>query len=191
MGSFIGYRLRGIDQVSRAIEDVKRVVELGGRGFLVYDAGLLWVLNEMRKVGELPKNVTFKLSAHCGHGNPASFKVLEMLGADSINPTRDLQLPMISAIRQAVKVPIDIHVDNPPASGGFIRTYESPEFVRIGSPTHLKTGNSVMPAHGTLPSTNEGKRMAEQAWLCVHIVKKYYPQAIQSKAGAKGLAIPK
>lgn len=118
MGSFIGYRLRGMDQVSRAIEDVKRIVELGGRGFLVYDEGLLWVLNEMRKAGELPKNVTFKLSAHCGHGNPASLKVLEILSADSINPTRDLQLPMISAIRQAVKVPIDIHVDNPPASGG-------------------------------------------------------------------------
>lgn len=72
-----------------------------------------------------------------------------------------------------------------------MRTYESPEFVRIGSPIHLKTGNSVVPAHGALPGANEGRRMAEQAWLCVHTVKKYYAQATQSKAGAKGLAIPK
>ncbi|MEM2687836.1 MAG: peptidase, partial [Thermoproteota archaeon] len=135
----IGYRLRGMEQVVRAVEDVKRAVELGCRGILVYDEGLLWLLNEMRKDGELPKDLSFKLSAHCGHGNPVSFKVLEMLGADSINPVRDLTLPMIAAIRQAVKVPIDVHVDNPASTGGMIRTYEAPEMVRIGAPIHLKT----------------------------------------------------
>jgi len=46
---------------------------------------MLWVVNEMRKAGELPRDIKFKLSAHCGHGNPASFKLLESLGADSIN----------------------------------------------------------------------------------------------------------
>ncbi len=187
----IGYRLRGMEQVVRAVEDVKRAVELGCRGILVYDEGLLWLLNEMRKDGELPKDLSFKLSAHCGHGNPVSFKVLEMLGADSINPVRDLTLPMIAAIRQAVKVPIDVHVDNPASTGGMIRTYEAPEMVRIGAPIHLKTGNSVLEKHGMLTTKEDGVKMAIQAVLVDRMIKRYYPEAVQSKKGAKGLAIPK
>lgn len=34
------YRLRGMEQAVRGIEDVKRVLELGGRGFVIYDEGL-------------------------------------------------------------------------------------------------------------------------------------------------------
>jgi hypothetical protein len=187
----IGYRLRGMEQVVRAVEDVKRAIELGCRGILVYDEGLLWLLNEMRKDGEIPKDMSFKLSAHCGHGNPVSFKVLEMLGADSINPIRDLSLPMIAAIRQSVKVPIDIHVDNPASTGGMIRTYEAPDMARIGAPIHLKTGNSALVSHGVPTTKDEGVRMAIQAVLVDRMIKKYYPEAVQSKKGTKGLAIPK
>lgn len=50
-GVRIGYRLRGMEQVVRAIEDVKRAVSAGCRGILVYDEGLLWTLNELRKAG--------------------------------------------------------------------------------------------------------------------------------------------
>ena len=82
----MGYRLRGEEQIVRAIEDVKRAARLGCRGFLVYDEGCLWVLNQMRKAGEIPSDCHFKISAHAGHGNPASAKLLESIGADSINP---------------------------------------------------------------------------------------------------------
>lgn len=190
MGSWIGYRLRGVDQLIRAIEDIRRGIELGCRGFLIYDEGLLWLLGQMRKDGELPQEIKLKLSAHCSHGNPASAKLLETIGADSFNPCRDLQLPMIAALRQTLTIPIDIHTDNPPASGGFIRTYEAPELVRIGAPIHLKCGNSVIPAHGALPTEREGERMAEQAWLVVNMVKRYMPDAVQSRQGAEGIAIP-
>jgi hypothetical protein len=71
--------LRGMEQVLRAIEDIRRGYELGCRGFLVYDEGMLWVVNEMRKAGELPKEIVYKCSAHLGHCNPASFKLLENL----------------------------------------------------------------------------------------------------------------
>jgi len=190
-GGRIGYRLRGMEQIVRAVEDVKRATDLGIRGILVYDEGCLWLLNEMRKEGEIPRDTKFKLSAHCGHANPVSFKILEMLGADSINPVRDLTLPMIAAIRQAVKVPIDIHVDNPKSTGGMIRTYEAPELVRIGAPIHLKAGNSALATHGLPTTEREGVQMAKQAVLVYRIVKKYYPEAIQSKKGAADLAIPK
>ena len=59
-GRVIAYRLRGQEQIVRAIEDVKRIADLGIRGALVYDEGLLWVLDEMRKAGELPANMKFK-----------------------------------------------------------------------------------------------------------------------------------
>ncbi|MBC7319938.1 peptidase, partial [bacterium] len=162
-GVRVSYRLRGMEQVIRAVEDIKRAVDCGIRGILIYDEGLLWLVNEMRKAGKLPKNMHFKVSAHCGHCNPVSFKVLESLGADSINPIRDLSLPMMAALRRGTSLPLDLHTDNPPASGGFIRSYEAPEIVRVASPCHLKCGNSVVGGHGQITSAVDGKRMADQA----------------------------
>lgn len=58
-GVRMGYRLRGQEQIVRAIEDVKRAVAFGCRSFLVYDEGCLWVLNEMKRAGELPVDISF------------------------------------------------------------------------------------------------------------------------------------
>jgi hypothetical protein len=190
-GARISYRLRGVENLVYAIEDVKRALHFGIRGFVVYDEGLLWVLSEMRKAGELPKDVKFKLSAHCGHGNPASFKLFEMLGADSINPVRDLTLPMIASLRAAVKIPIDIHTDNPKSTGGFIRFYEAPEIVRIAAPVHIKTGNSVVETHGFPTTKDHGVRMGLTAVMTVEHILRYFPEAKQSRKGAPDLAIPK
>jgi hypothetical protein len=189
-GVRISYRLRGQEQLIRAIEDVLRIAEVGCRGVLVYDEGLLWVLKAMRDEGKLPKKMHFKLSAHVGHGNPASFKMLENLGADSINPVRDLSLPMLAALRQTVKVPLDIHTDNPPGSGGFIRVYEAPEMVRVCAPVHLKTGNSCISGHGELTSAQNGRDMARQASLTKEFVDRYYPEAVQSKNHLPTMSIP-
>ena len=180
-GKTIAYRLRGQEQIIRAIEDIKRAVDLGVCIFVIYDEGLLWLLNGMKESGFISKKIKFKVSAHCGHGNPASFKLLESIGADSINPVRDLQLPMISALRATVNIPIDCHTDNPIASGGFIRVYEAAEIVRIASPVYLKTGNSVISSHGQFLNAIDGIRMAKQASIVLEMVSKYYPQAKQSK----------
>jgi hypothetical protein len=189
-GVRISYRLRGMEQVLRGVEDVKRGYDLGVRGFLIYDEGMLWLVNQMRRDGALPKDIIFKVSAHLGHCNPCSFKLLESLGAESINPVRDLQIPMIAALRAAVKVPIDVHTDNPPGSGGFIRVYEAPEIVRVAAPVHCKTGNSVVSGHGELTSASDGKKMADQASIVVEMVGKYYPHLTQSAKGSADLHIP-
>ena len=189
-GVRVSYRLRGMEQLLRGIEDIKRGIDIGCRGFLIYDEGMLWVVSQMRKDGELPSDVIFKCSAHLGHCNPASFKVVEGLGADSINPVRDLQLPMIAALRAAVKVAIDIHTDNPPGSGGFIRVYEAPEIARIAAPVHLKTGNSVVSAHGQITSASDGKKMAAQASIVVEMLNTYYPDFKQTARRAPDLRIP-
>jgi hypothetical protein len=189
-GVRISYRLRGMEQVLRGVEDIKRGIDLGVRGFVLYDEGMLWLINEMRKDGALPKDIVFKASAHLGHCNPCSFKVLAGLGADSINPVRDLQIPMIAALRAAVTTPIDVHTDNPPGSGGFIRVYEAPEIVRVAAPVHCKTGNSVVGGHGELTSAADGKKMADQATIVVEMNTKYLPDFKQSPKGSKDLRIP-
>lgn len=189
-GVRIAYRLRGMEQVLRAVEDVKRAVDCGIRGILVYDEGLLWLLNQMREDGKLPANVHFKVSAHCGHSNPIAFKVLEELGADSINPVRDLSLPMLAALRRGTSLPIDLHTDNPPASGGFIRSYEAPEIVRVASPCHLKAGNSAVNAHGQITDAHDGKLMADQVVIVKEMVDRYYPEAVQSEPNQEDMAVP-
>ncbi|MCO5997991.1 U32 family peptidase [Actinoallomurus rhizosphaericola] len=179
-GVRIGYRLRGQDQVVRALEDVRRAVDLGVRGFVVYDEGLLSVLGELRSSGKLPADLSLKVSAHCGHGNPASARLLERLGADSFNPVRDLTLPMVGALRSSISIPIDIHVDNPHGSGGFVRTFDAPEFVRIAAPVHLKTGNSALDGHGVVPTMDQVESILTQVEIVSEFVDRYLPSARQS-----------
>ena len=174
-----GYRLRGTEQVLRAIDDIRRGLDYGVTGFVVYDEGLLWILGEMRKAAVIPSYIKFKISAHVGASNPATFKLLEGLGANSINPVRDLELPMISSLRQAIDVPIDCHTDNPKSSGGFIRVYEAPEMVRVASPVYLKTGNSVLDTHSSYNTEEHGILMARQVSITLEMIRRYFPEAIQ------------
>ena len=183
-GVRMGYRLRGQEQVIRAVEDVKRALGLGCRSFLVYDEGNLWLLNEMRKAGEIPSDSRFKISAHMGHGNPCSARVLEMIGANSINPVRDLQLQMLAAIREAIDLPLDVHTENPKSTGGFIRHYEVPEMVRVAAPMYLKTGGAVASTHSWESTADDARKRAKQVSLVQRMLDNYYPEAIVSKKGS-------
>ncbi|MBE6489791.1 MAG: peptidase [Methanobrevibacter sp.] len=189
-GSRIGYRLRGYDNLVYAIEDVKRACRLGVRGILLYDEGLLWVLNRMRKEGEIPKNTHFKLSAHAGHSNPASAKLLEEQGLDSLNPVRDLQIPMIAAIRNAVDMAIDLHTENPKSTGGFIRHYEVPKFIDVAAPVYLKTGGSVAANHNWDTTEKEAIARIKQVMLVKRMIDEYCPEAIVSPSKSEDLSVP-
>jgi len=190
-GKRIGYRLRGYDNLVYAIEDVKRAIELGVRGIVVYDEGLLWTLGKMRQAGEIPKNTHFKVSAHTGHGNPASAKLLEEIGADSFNPVRDLQIPMIASIRNAIDISIDLHTENPKSSGGFIRHYEVPEIIKYAAPVYLKTGGAVAGHHGWDTTEKQAEERVRQVSLVQDMINRYYDDAVMSKRGASDLAVPK
>ena len=189
-GSRIGYRLRGYDNLVYAIEDVKRACSLGVRGILLYDEGLLWVLDKMRKAGELPLNVHFKLSAHAGHCNPASAILLEKIGLNSLNPVRDLQIPMIAAIRNSIDIPIDLHTENPKSTGGFIRHYEVPAFIKVASPVYLKTGGSVAANHNWDTTEKEAIARVKQVKLVKRVIDEYSPDAIPSPNNSDYLSIP-
>lgn len=186
-GARIGYRLRGQEQVVRALVDVQRAIDLGVNSFVVYDEGLLMLLGSMRRDGLIPPETRFKVSAHCGHGNPAALRVLHNLGADSFNPVRDLSLAMIAGLRQAGVIPLDIHTDNPPASGGFMRLYEAPEIVRIAAPVYLKTGNSVLSGHGQRTTADEARRMVGQAALTAELMQEMAPDLTPSPWRSGGL----
>lgn len=187
-GARIGYRLRGYDNLVYGLEDVKRAVDLGVRGIVVYDEGLLWVLGKMREDRELPSDLHLKVSAHCGHGNPASALVLQQLGADSLNPVRDLQIPMLASIRSAIDISIDVHTENPKSSGGFIRHYEVPDIIRYAAPVYLKTGGSVAGHHGWDTTETQARERIRQVLLVSKMIERYYPEAVPS-TGAD-LAVP-
>ena len=189
-GSRIGYRLRGYDNLVYAIEDVKRACRLGVRGILLYDEGLLYVLDKMRSEGEIPENVHFKLSAHAGHSNPASAKLLEQHGLDSLNPVRDLQIPMIASIRDAIDISLDLHTENPKSTGGFIRHYEVPDFIKVAAPVYLKTGGSVAANHNWDTTEAEAIARIKQVKLVKRMIDTYCPDAIPSPEDSDDLSIP-
>ena len=183
-GVRMGSRLRGQDQIVRAIEDIKRAARLGVRTFLIYDEGHLWALNKARATGLIPADCKFKMSAHAGHGNPCSAKLLEEIGADSFNIVRDYQLQHLAAVRAAINIPIDCHTENPESSGGFIRHYEVPEMIRVAAPIYLKTGGSVAKTHSWDSTNEDAKKRAKQVMLVKRVIDEYYPEATYSPKGS-------
>ena len=139
-GKTLGLSLRGMDQMTYAVEDVKRAVKLGIHSVLVSDIGLIAVLDKMKKAGELPADLILKTSVMMAPCNPVSARVLEDLGATTINVPSDLTVPQLAAIRAAIDAPIDFYVEAPDNIGGFVRHYETPELIRVGAPLYVKLG---------------------------------------------------
>ena len=139
-GKNLAARLRGMDEVVYATEDVIRGCELGLRSVLIADEGQLWLVNQMKKAGELPADLVVKISVQMGAANPISVKLLEDLGAGTYNVPTDLTLPQLAAIRAVVNLPLDIYVEAPDDFGGFVRHYEVPEMIRVAAPMYVKLG---------------------------------------------------
>jgi len=196
-GALSGMRIRGSDNLSYVIGDIVRAVEFGFRGFLVMDEGLLWLLSQMRKAGDIPKDVVFKVSIFAGHANPAGAKVLEMLGANTFNPVADISLPMLAAIRKVIDMPIDVHVYLFDSFGGFNRFWETPEIARVAAPCYYKIepGPSVSALYKPWTSPEHlaflAREKVKQAEIIISLIEKNYPEAKLSKVGAEDLAIPK
>lgn len=196
-GALSGLRYRGSDQLRYVISDVMRCIETGFRGFLVVDEGLLWALTELKKLGEIPSDVVFKVSIFAGHASAAGGKVLEGLGAGTFNPVADLSLPQLASIRQAIDIPMDIHVYLFDSFGGFNRFYETPEMVRVCAPCYFKIepGPSVGGLYKPWVSPDSLASMAREkvkyAQTIVELVQSNLPEARLSALGAADLAIPK
>ncbi len=149
-GGILGKRVRGMDQLVYAVENVLRASELGIRSFLIADEGLLMVLNDMRQNDELPREGIFKVSVSVGQSNPASASLIQKIGGGTFNIPSDLTLAQIASIRSAIDIPIDMYIVTPASFGGFIRIEEAGEIARVGAPVYLKFGitnpGNVIPA---------------------------------------------
>ncbi|ADI26561.1 U32 family peptidase [Geobacillus sp. G4] len=195
-GKAAGLRHEGMDQLVYAIEDLKRAAQLGVRGALVADEGLLLLTKEMKHRGILPQNFVIKVSVQMMASNPVSIKLMEQLGADTYNVPTALTLPKLAAIRQTVNLPLDVYVEVPDGFGGFIRHYEIPEIIRILAPVYIKFGlrnhPDVYPSGKHLESVNIElcRERVRRAALGMRIVEQYYPEAVTSKLGAEGLGVP-
>ncbi|MBN1640151.1 MAG: U32 family peptidase [Anaerolineae bacterium] len=195
-GRNLGARHRGMDQVVYAIEDVKRACSLGIRSVLVADAGLLWVVREMKGAGELPANLVCKVSVQMGAANPASIRLQEQLGAGTYNVPTDLDLPKLAAIRAAVEIPLDMYVEVPDNFGGFVRHYEIGEIVRLLSPVYVKFGVRNAPdiypcgTHIEATAIALSRERVRRAEIGLDHLRRYYPEAVTSARGAPGLAVP-
>ena len=80
-GSAHGDQVRGLRQLSFALEDVLRAAEQGIRSFLVADLGLLRAVTAAQARGDLPAEIVWKVSASMSPSNPVTLKILEDLGA--------------------------------------------------------------------------------------------------------------
>jgi hypothetical protein len=195
-GKIIGGSIRGGSQLVYAVEDVKRGCALGLRSVLVADLGLLWLLGELKKSGELPANLVLKISILLPVPNPATAHVLETLGAGTINVSPDLSLGHLSSMRGAVSAPLDIYVEVPDGFGGYVRTYEVPEMIRVAAPVYVKAGlrnaPDIYPYGEQLKTVALGmtRERIHRARLVLDTIQRYTPEAVMSKPGAAGLGIP-
>jgi hypothetical protein len=177
-GGAVAATLRGREQLFAALEDVRHGCELGLRSILVADLGQLWLLGKMRAQGLLPSDLKIKVSASMPAANPATARVLEDLGADTINVPVDLTVEQLAGLRSAIEVPIDIYIEAPDTFGAPVRYYDVPEIVRVAAPLHLKfavrNAASLYPygRHLRDHAIDTGRERVRRAKLATQIIER-------------------
>ncbi len=185
----------GQEGVVANLEDCVRAAEHGFRSVLIADLGVLDLFGHARG-SLLPADMQAKVSVMLPAANPAAARVLERLGASTINLPTDLTLPQIAAIRAAVDVPLDVYVEAPDAVGGFVRHHEIPELIRVAAPVYLKFGlrnaPDVYPAGTHLETTTVAlsRERVRRARIGLELLARSGYEAATSEPGAPGLAVP-
>lgn len=189
----LGARVRGGDQLRYSIDDAERAVALGVRCLLVADEGVLWQLHLLRSNGVLPADLRLKMSALSGPANPASFTVVQCLGADSINVPSDLTITQLSELRAAGESAIDFYIESPDGLGGAVRHHDVPAIVRIAAPVYLKFGLRNAPelypvgAHLHEAAISTAEERVRRAHLAMELLKRARLDHLISPAGARNI----
>jgi hypothetical protein len=195
-GAALAPAARGQEQVVHVLDDVRRAAAHGFRSVLVADLGVLSVFSAMRESGELPGDMQAKVSVMLTVANPAAARVIEQLGASTVNLPTDLSLAQIAAIRAAVDVPLDIYVESPDSIGGFVRLHEIPELIRVASPVYLKFGLRNAPdvypsgTHLDTVTVALSRERVRRARLGLELLERSGMAARTSERAAEGLAVP-
>lgn len=195
-GKIFGWRHLGMDQVIFGFNDVERACELGIRSVLPADEGLIWLINQARERGILPKDLIMKGSALMGAANPIGIRVLQEAGLDTINVASDISLAKLAALRQTISIPIDLYIEGPDGLGGFTRYHELPEIIRVGAPIYLKFGlrnaPNIYPSgiHLEHAAVQTGRERVRRAVIGMEHLARSGVSFATSQTGAAGLGIP-
>ncbi len=191
-----GPRHRGSDNISFHIADIMRSIEAGFRGFLVYDEGVLFILNKMREKGFIPPETIFKFSVFGGYGSAAGAKVIENMGANSFNPVSDVSRPILASIRKAINIPLDVYTIVVNSFGGTFRAWEAPEIAKVASPCYFKFEPGTAEDEIYMPWISESwhedfiKEKVKIASIVMEIMDKHAPELKTSPQGPADLVLP-
>jgi len=195
-GAVVAATAHGQEQVVACLDDARRAADHGFRSVLIADLGVLSAFAAMKTAGELPADMQAKISVMLPAANPAAARVLEQLGASTINLPTDLSLAQIAAIRAAVDCPLDVYVEAPDNFGGFVRLHEIPELIRVAAPAYVKFGlrnaPAVYPEGAHLKATTVAlsRERVRRARLGLDLLARSGYEPTRSELGAAGLAVP-
>jgi hypothetical protein len=195
-GGAIAAVAHGQEQVVACLDDARRAADHGFRSVLIADIGVLDAFTALRSAGALPVDMQAKISVMLPAANPGAARVLERLGASTINLPTDLSLAQIASIRAAVECPLDVYVEAPDNVGGFVRLHEIPELIRVAAPVYVKFGlrnaPDVYPAGTHLEATTVAlsRERVRRARLGLDLLARSGYEVVTSELGAPGLAIP-
>jgi hypothetical protein len=195
-GLVLAGRLRGLDQLRYAIDDIFRAVDAGIRGFLIADSGLLQLVHAMAHDGELPSSIVWKISAVLAPSNPVSFKQLIDMGGTTVNVPSDMSLLELAEIRAASDAPIDLYLEAPDALGGMVRGNELAEIATVAAPLYAKFGlrnaRMVYPAglHNMVDVVANVREKVRRGALALEFLEASAVDLTISKPGAEGIGVP-
>jgi len=189
---------RGAAGIDACVSEVRRGLRLGIRSFLVADLGVLATLGAMRTAGDLPPELLLKTSVLLPCANPETARVLEALGASTINVSTDLSVAELGELRAACSVPLDVYVEVPDDQGGFVRMYEVPEMIRAAAPMYVKLGIRNSPniypagAHLLDLAVTLGRERVRRAELVLRLLAERAPELVEGRGDDRpsDLAVP-
>ena len=196
-GSAHAGQLRGLRGLRYAAEDVARAVECGIRGFLIADLGLLALLTEMQREGELPDGIVWKISVLLAPSNPLGLRELERLGASTANVPSDVTVEQLTELRASSSLPLDLYVESPDSLGGVVRGNELGDLVQAGAPLYAKFGlrnaRMIYPsgAHLVDEACAIAREKVHRAAVAVEWLERLSSGLVQSRPGAQGLGVPR
>ncbi|MDD3515959.1 MAG: hypothetical protein PHD35_09525 [Synergistaceae bacterium] len=191
-----GLNHRGSDEIRKVIADMLRMYDIGFRGFMLVDRGVLALVGKMQEQGNFPKDIVIKLSVWAGVSSPAGALLAQQLGASSFNPVADLTLPQMAAIRSVTDIPIDFYIWTFDSYGGSNRMYDAPEVAKVYAPCYFKFEPAPTAGYyNPFNSDEEHMRLMEKKvkwaeWVIEHVALNE-PGVRVSPQGAPDLHIPK
>lgn len=196
LGAVSASSVVGEDGIAQALAQCVRAADLGIRSVLISDVGLLAAFSRARRHGSLPEDMQAKTSVMMPVANADAARVLEDLGADTINVQTDLPIAVLAEVRAAVDVPLDVYVEAPDTVGGFVRHTEVPELIRVAAPIYVKLGLRNAPdlypsgSHLEATAVALSRERVRRAALIRDLLRRERREYVTSESNARGLAVP-